>query len=888
MNRILIILLLSISGINVFASHYKAGEITYRLVSGLTYEVTLITYTENQNPPEAPLADRPQVDIYWGDGSSTTVNRLSRVDLPNTTWKSTYVARHTYGGPGIFKVFFIDPNRIGGINNMDNSYLTPFYVECYIKINPFFGVNSSPVLLLPPIDFACVGKTFIHNPGAYDPDGDSLVFTIIPPKQSPTLDVFGFNIPQSSVKFTIDRSNGELVWENPLNAGIYNIAILIQEFRNGVEVGYIIRDMQITVSICLNDPPVIDNVIDTCVEVGTQLVIPVKAKDVNRDFIRLTAFGAPFSIAGNKALFTPPAQVARDSVKSTFFWTPSCEHIRRFPFQIVFKAEDQRTLPEVNLVDLEYFNVKVVAPSPKNPTVKQFEDGFILNWNRDTCRTAVGYYIYRRIDSSKWTPSNCETGVPAYTGFGLYDTIIGNENTQYYDNEKGVGLAPGTRYCYRIVAIYSPRGGNGEPIYSALTESYSSIEICSELIKDRPVITNVSILKTDNVSGRIFLGWSKPDKMDSVNYPGPYKYVIYRSEGFDGSNLVPVDSLTANSFALFNDSSYVDSSANLNTLTKAYSYVIEFYSDSLGLKRQYIGKSRPASSVFLIPVPDDEALNLGWYTKVQWKNNRYVIYRWNGTTNQYDSIGQTTVPYYRDSGLINGNTYKYYIKTVGQFYVPGYVFPVINFSQEAIGIPNDTTAPCPPNPLAETECTLFRNKLRWNNPNNTCAKDVIGYKVYFKSILDTGFVLLATINSPTDTTYNDFRDFLKQSVAGCYRVTSIDSFNNESIRSYATCVDNCPEYRLPNVFTPGKTDNLNDYFGPFPYRFVQKVNMQIYNRWGQLIFKTNDPDILWYGKEMNSGKDVTDGVYFYVCEVYEYRLEGITKRVLKGNIQLIR
>ncbi|HLP32012.1 MAG TPA: gliding motility-associated C-terminal domain-containing protein, partial [Bacteroidia bacterium] len=164
----------------------------------------------------------------------------------------------------------------------------------------------------------------------------------------------------------------------------------------------------------------------------------------------------------------------------------------------------------------------------------------------------------------------------------------------------------------------------------------------------------------------------------------------------------------------------------------------------------------------------------------------------------------------------------------------------------------------------------------------------VGYKVYFKSILDTGFVLLATINSATDTTYNDFRDFLKQSVAGCYRITSIDSFNNESIRSYATCVDNCPEYRLPNVFTPGKADNLNDYFGPFPYRFVQKVNMQIYNRWGQLIFKTNDPDILWYGKEMNSGKDVTDGVYFYVCEVYEYRLEGITKRVLKGNIQLIR
>jgi gliding motility-associated-like protein len=888
LNRVIAIFFLLLCSLFAHGSHYKAGEITYRLISGLTYEVTLITYTENANPPEAPLADRPQVDIYWGDGTSTLVSRQSRVDLPNTTWKSTYVARHTYGGPGVFRVSFIDPNRIGGINNMDNSYLTPFYVECYIKINPFFGVNSSPILLLPPIDFACVGRTYIHNPGAYDPDGDSLVFSIISPKQGPGKDVFGFNIPQSSVRFVIDRSNGELTWENPISAGVYNIAILIQEFRNGVEVGYVVRDMQITVSICANDPPVIDAIGDTCIEVGTQLMIPVKARDQNRDFIRLTAFGAPFSIAGTKAVLSPPTQVARDSVRANFLWTPSCEHIRKSPFQIIFKAEDQRSLPEVNLVDLEYFNVKVVAPSPKNPTVRQFEDGFILNWNRDTCRTAVGYYVYRRIDSSKWSPSNCETGVPSYTGFLLYDTIIGNENTQYYDNEKGIGLAPGTRYCYRIVAIYSPRGASGEPIYSDIAESYSSVEICSELIKDRPVITNISVLKTDNDSGRIFLGWSKPDKLDSVNYPGPYKYVIYRSEGFDGANPVAIDSMQGNSFALFNDSTYIDSATGLNTVQKPYSYVIEFYSDSLGFKRQYIGKSRPASSVFLIPVPDDQALNLGWYTKVQWRNTRYVIYRWNNATAQYDSIGQSFTPTYRDVGLVNGNSYKYYIKTVGQFNVPGYVFPVINLSQEAIGIPADTTSPCTPQPVATTECELFRNKVYWNNPNNSCAEDVVGYKLYFRSVLDTGYVQVANFNNPDDTVFDDTRNILRQSVAGCYQVTAIDSFGNESVRSLSACVDNCPEYRMPNVFTPDKNDTLNAFFGPFPYRFVQKVNMQIYNRWGQLIFKTIDPDILWYGKEMNTGNDVPDGVYFYVCEVYEYRLGGITKRTLKGNVQLIR
>ena len=79
----------------VLASHNKAGEITYRLISGLTYEITLVTYTENGNP-QSIQADRPVVKINWGDGSEPEdVKRLSQINLPNTTWKNIYVARHT-------------------------------------------------------------------------------------------------------------------------------------------------------------------------------------------------------------------------------------------------------------------------------------------------------------------------------------------------------------------------------------------------------------------------------------------------------------------------------------------------------------------------------------------------------------------------------------------------------------------------------------------------------------------------------------------------------------------------------------------------------------------------------------------------------------------------
>ncbi len=886
--RLSFLVILSLVAGFAMASHNKAGEITYRLVSGLTYEITVVTYTENGNP-RSRQADRDQLEVFWGDFTSSVINRVSKENLPNTTWKNTYVGTHLYAGPGTFKVYLVDPNRIEGVRNMDNSFNTAFYLECTIKINPFLGVNRSPVLLIPPIDYACTLRKFVHNPGAYDADGDSLIYSIIAPKQALNTDVNGFFIPQATTSFTIDRYNGELVWDSPVPGqdGKYNIAILIQEFRNGQEIGSIIRDMQIVVVICNNDPPILTKIQDTCIEVGKTYTTVVKAIDPNvNDLIKLTAYGAPFIAPGTNATLTPFSALGKDSIKAVFSWTPSCNQIRKTPYEVVCRAEDQHAAPDINLVDMKFFNIRVVGPAPQNPTLAQFEDGFILKWNKDSCNEAAAYNIYRRIDSSKWKHNYCETGVPSYTGYKLYHTDTGLSNNQYYDNDGGLGLVPGTRYCYRVTSVYSPKGANNAPIFSEAAEGYSSIEVCAEITKDRPVITNVSVLKTDNDTGKIWLAWSKPLKMDSVYYPGPYKYVIYRSPDINGGAFVPVDSLSNSSFYFFNDSAYTDA-VNLNTLGKQYSYKIEFYSDSFGLKRQYIGKSRPASSIYLSCIPDDEALELVWNDNVQWKNVVHTIYKWNEQMLTFDSIGSSPVQRFRDEGLINGKTYKYYIKSKGEFTVPGYVYPVINLSQEAEGIPADTTSPCPPLLSAATNCVLFNTSLKWNNPNNSCAKDIVGYNVYCRTILDTAYILIASNNSATDTTFFDARPILTKSVAACYLVTAIDSFNNESEFSNGACVDNCPEYRLPNVFTPGN-DSLNDLFGPFPYRYVKKVDMSVYNRWGQLVFETHDPDINWDGREMNSTKEVPDGVYFYICTVHELRLEGIKKRILKGTVQVIR
>ena len=153
-----------------YATHNKAGEVTYKHVSGLTYEITVTTYTDSSAP-----ADRPKVEIKWGDGSSDTVSRFNGPDndgdgipdgeyIGNSTKKNFYIAQHTYPGPSTYVISFEDANRVTGVTNIPNSVNIPFYVQTILLINNVVGENNSPVLLYPPIDNGCVGKIFIHNP----------------------------------------------------------------------------------------------------------------------------------------------------------------------------------------------------------------------------------------------------------------------------------------------------------------------------------------------------------------------------------------------------------------------------------------------------------------------------------------------------------------------------------------------------------------------------------------------------------------------------------------------------------------------------------------------------------------------------------------------------
>ncbi|HJW29378.1 MAG TPA: gliding motility-associated C-terminal domain-containing protein, partial [Saprospiraceae bacterium] len=81
------------------------------------------------------------------------------------------------------------------------------------------------------------------------------------------------------------------------------------------------------------------------------------------------------------------------------------------------------------------------------------------------------------------------------------------------------------------------------------------------------------------------------------------------------------------------------------------------------------------------------------------------------------------------------------------------------------------------------------------------------------------------------------------------------------------------------------SDGANDVYKPLRSRFIETVNFKVFNRWGQLIFETHDPELNWNG-ENAAGKAVSDGVYFYTCEAFES--QNLSPIKLSGYIELIR
>lgn len=842
------------------ATHNRSGSITYKHLYGTTYEFTVTTCTKTSSE-----ADRPELVIQYGDGALDTIPRLEdeiEFLVGYDVQINYYKGVHTYTGASTYTISVEDPNRNAGVLNITNSVDKVFCIQTELVISPFIGSPNNSLLIedCPCPKFGCVNEIFCFNLSAYDPDGDSLSYELIPCKGENCLDMIIPNVYQyphdvAGGIISIDPVTGTVCWDSPGFMGIYNIAIRISEWRQGVYVGSVIQDMQFDIVACTHEAPEVELIPDTCIFAGDVLNIPVTATDAE-DNVSLFATGSVFNLSDNPATFPPSSGFL--TATSTFSWSPNCDNASNIPYSVLIHAEDDNS---IQLTDLEPFTIKVNIRPVENVTVSPVGSSMEINWDSSPC--AGSYNIYRSTDSSTYVSECCEPGTPGYMG---YEYIGNTTSTNYTDNGT---LIVGNKYCY-LVTVVSENG----------VESCVSEQDCASLKFETPILTNVTIVSTDLSAGEDSVLWAYPKELNTVVFPGPYQYRLYRSQGYSGGTETLV--YTSATYPNIDNPDTLFFDTGLNTEEFPYTYRVELFSDG-----DLVGSSITASSIYASTIPNDNQLEITWEDNTPWSNTLYEVYKEVPSgSGSFVLIGTTSNQSYVDDSLVNGATYCYKVKSIGGYSAPGIVNPIINWSQITCGSPYDFTPPCPPVIGINADCELEETYLNWSNPNNNCADDVTRYNLYFAPFEGDSLEFLVQLNSAIDTAYVHSG---RGSVAGCYYVTALDSvqYNNESDPSNIVCIDNCDGYyELPNIFTPDNS-SANDIFHPLlPYKFVEEIDLKIYNRWGDLVFETTDPMINWDGSDIISGKPLADGVYFYTITVYEIKLSGLVPKSFQGIIHI--
>jgi gliding motility-associated-like protein len=889
------------------ATHNRAGEIIYRriapytnVVGGVTvpvytYSITIYTYTDHG----PNVADRCSDTVYFGDGTRGFAPRINNdgsvqncqgctlcgeMLINDNDFKvklNTYTITHTYPGAGTYLIQMIDPNRNVGVHNINHSDQYPFYLESLLVINNFSGANTSPEFKYPPTDRACIGKCFYHNPGAYDVDGDSLSFEITSSRGGDGQPIPVYFPPETGPngQYSIDAVKGKLTWCVPQFIGQYNIAFIVREWRKNTSgvykmIGYVLRDMQVIVGVCTNNPPEIKLPPDTCVEAGSYIKKDIRITDVliidsipNR--VTLSGHGGAFEATNPKGNLTNT--FAQTPYTSEFTWQTTCDHIRQQAYQNVFKAEDQGQGLTLGLVNFNTYSIKVVPPSVKNVSATPQGSALKITWKLSTCSPAsnrlTGYKIYRKNDCDPFVFDPCNVMIDPSSGFSLMGQTAANVDS-LIDNNNGNGLVVGQNYSYLVVAVYQDG-----------SQSFASTQVCAKLKRDIPVLLNVDVASTSATAGSVNVKWSRPlvntGNLDTLVFTGPYNFILKYRLGSVGS-FTPVHIFSSPYFMNL-DTFYTHS--GINTLDSTAYYEVEFTSGTTS-----VGSSPRASSIFLSAKPADRKINLSWKSQTPWSNYKYRIFRKNPGSGSFALIDSTAQTHYTDSShVVNRYTYCYKVLGIGEYSDPTIAKPLLNNSEEVCATARDLTPPCSPVLTIDADCKKGFVNVTWNDVRTTCSDDVLKYVLYYKPTIEDPYEEVDTLsNNTTSYTYDGLT-----LISGCYAIQSVDSSGNASPMSIDFCIDNCPEFELPNIFSPNG-DNANDAFKAIKVRQVKEISLVVFDRWGNEVYRSKDPYFEWNGVSLVTKKPVSEGTFFYFCEVFEPRLSGIRKRELKGFVQVVR
>ncbi|MFN8298884.1 MAG: gliding motility-associated C-terminal domain-containing protein [Chitinophagales bacterium] len=260
------------------ATHTMGVDLTYECMAPGQYRLTLQVYRDCNGVSMDASHVISYSSAQCGVNSSITVTQVGPPEditpvcpqNPNTACGGSGqygVQKYTYTGilnlpPGCGNDWTLSWDYCCR-NNAITNLTSPGNETVYIAIcldNTLSPCNNSPVFLNNPIPFYCVNQPVNYNHGVIDLDGDSLTFTPVNSLSNGGA-VVGYSSGHSgsapfttSAPYTVNPVNGDITY-TPSAIQVAVAAIRVDEYRNGVHIGCVVRDMQFTIINCTNQLP---------------------------------------------------------------------------------------------------------------------------------------------------------------------------------------------------------------------------------------------------------------------------------------------------------------------------------------------------------------------------------------------------------------------------------------------------------------------------------------------------------------------------------------------------------------------------------------------------------------------------------------------------------
>lgn len=365
----------------VYATHSMGANITYTCQGNGRYIVTLQFFRDCGGVSPFSSYSLTYSSATCGVNSSITLSQAgAAVDITPVCasqatncnggggpygveqWTYTGVLQLPVGCGTDWQLGWTECCRNYAITTLNGPGNQTIFVNASLN-NTLAPCNNSPVFNNPPTPFVCLNQPVTYSHGVTDPDGDSLVFSLVNCLQNASTSVVyggGFSgvNPLATVSGVSINSQTGVVTFTPNAVQVGVMCVRVDEYRNGVLIGRTVRDMQFRVINCNNAPPTVTGIngtgtytVTTCV--GSNICFFFNGSDPNGNNVLLSWNSG---IPAGSMTFTANNTTAP---VGNFCWTPTLADVGFNSFTVT--ARDNAC--PINGVSNYSFIVNVVGTS---------------------------------------------------------------------------------------------------------------------------------------------------------------------------------------------------------------------------------------------------------------------------------------------------------------------------------------------------------------------------------------------------------------------------------------------------------------------------------------------------------------------------------------------